>query len=281
MFLTALRVPGAVLLKHHIGDNELGNPGRDRAKLEGGFVGAALQHHPGQLGCRGFGEAGHQNGGNVPLSGMLQNLNAPQGCAGIGKQYNHPAGLHGGGGGKLHIVIVDNGRSHWLADPDHWQMLRCIRCGACMNTCPVYRWSGGYSYSYFIPGPLGVNLGMLRDPHRYSGNVSACTLCLSCQCVCPVKIKLGDQIYQWRQKLDDMGEANKEKKRMCMAMEKVMGSVSLYNKATSMLRYVNSLPSAMVNGSLNPWAYGHKMMKFPKRPFHEMIKDVEKGSTDK
>ncbi|MEE1022226.1 MAG: LUD domain-containing protein [Muribaculaceae bacterium] len=185
------------------------------------------------------------------------------------------------GGGKLHIVIVDNGRSHWLADPDHWQMLRCIRCGACMNTCPVYRWSGGYSYSYFIPGPLGVNLGMLRDPHRYSGNVSACTLCLSCQCVCPVKIKLGDQIYQWRQKLDDMGEANKEKKRMCMAMEKVMGSVSLYNKATSMLRYVNSLPSAMVNGSLNPWAYGHKMMKFPKRPFHEMIKDVEKGSTDK
>ena len=177
------------------------------------------------------------------------------------------------GGEKMHIVIVDNGRSQWLADPDHWQMLKCMRCGACMNTCPVYRWSGGYSYSYFIPGPLGVNLGMLRDPRKYSGNVSACTLCLSCQCVCPVKINLGDQIYQWRQKLDDIGHANQEKKHMCMAMEKVMGCTRLYDAATSKLHWVNNLPEWMVNCGLNPWAYGHKTMHFPDRPFHEAIKD--------
>ena len=96
--------------------------------------------------------------------------------------------------GEYHIILVDNGRSDWVANPEHWESLKCIRCGSCMNTCPVYRRSGGYSYSYFIPGPIGINLGMLRSPQEHSGNVSACTLCLSCQTVCPVKINLGDQI---------------------------------------------------------------------------------------
>ena len=77
-----------------------------------------------------------------------------------------------------------------------------------MNTCPVYRRSGGYSYSYFIPGPLGINLGMLASPKLYSGNVSACSLCMSCSNVCPVKIDLGEQIYLWRQQLDSLGLAN-------------------------------------------------------------------------
>jgi L-lactate dehydrogenase complex protein LldF len=67
-------------------------------------------------------------------------------------------------GAEMHVVLVDNGRSDILADKDHWQTLKCMRCGACMNTCPVYRRSGGYSYTYFIPGPIGVNLGMLKNP---------------------------------------------------------------------------------------------------------------------
>ena len=78
-------------------------------------------------------------------------------------------------GGELHIVIVDNGRSEILANQEHFRTLNCIRCGQCMNTCPVYRRSGGYSYTYFIPGPIGINLGMLRDPQKYSDNVSACS----------------------------------------------------------------------------------------------------------
>lgn len=182
---------------------------------------------------------------------------------------------------KMHIVIVDNGRSKWLGDPDHWETLKCMRCGACMNTCPVYRWSGGYSYSFFIPGPLGINLGMLHDPEKYAGNVSACTLCLSCQCVCPAKINLGDQIYRWRQDLDSLGVANKQKKMMCKGMEMVFESPRLYNAATSMAHLANHLPPFFLNNGINPWAYGHKMMKFPKEPFHKEFEKKEKQESNK
>lgn len=139
------------------------------------------------------------------------------------------------GAAQMHIILVDNGRSDWISNPEHWEVLKCIRCGSCMNTCPVYRRSGGYSYSYFIPGPVGINLGMLRSPKEHSGNVSACTLCLSCQSVCPVKIDLGDQIYKWRQELPSFGTENKAKKLLCDGMSLVYYHPLLYNAATGIL----------------------------------------------
>ena len=147
-----------------------------------------------------------------------------------------------------------------------------------MNTCPVYRRSGGYSYSYFIPGPVGINLGMLRDVQKHSGNVSACTLCNSCQCVCPVKIDLGDQIYKWRQQLDEFGTANPEKKLMSKAMSLLFGSPALYKMATAVSPLANIMPPFLMNNGLNPWAEGHEMMKFPKKPFHSIIKDLASPS---
>jgi L-lactate dehydrogenase complex protein LldF len=176
----------------------------------------------------------------------------------------------------MHIILVDNGRSEWIGNPEHWEILKCIRCGSCMNTCPVYRRSGGYSYSYFIPGPVGINLGMLRSPQEHSGNVSACTLCLSCQTVCPVKIDLGDQIYKWRQQLDSFGTANTSKKLMCKAMDLLYGSSAVYRMATAVSPLANIIPPFLMNSGLNPWAEGHEMMKFPKKPFHTIIKDLEK-----
>lgn len=176
---------------------------------------------------------------------------------------------------KMHIVLLDNGRTEWIANPQHWETLKCIRCGSCMNTCPVYRLSGGYSYSYFIPGPLGINLGMLRDPQAHSGNVSACTLCLSCQNTCPVKVNLGDQVYQWRQQLDEFGTANKQKKFICKGMDDIFTRPKVYNMATNSAHLANHIPSFIMECGLNPWAKGHKMMKFPKKPFHKLFKDLE------
>jgi L-lactate dehydrogenase complex protein LldF len=172
----------------------------------------------------------------------------------------------------MHIVLVDNGRSEWIGNPEHWEALKCIRCGSCMNTCPVYRRSGGYSYSYFIPGPIGINLGMLRDAQQHSGNVSACSLCNSCQTVCPVKVNLGDQIYQWRQQLDEFGTANPQKKLMCKGMSMVYGSQGFYNLGTALAHWANLIPSPLLNCGLNPWAEGHDMMQFPKETFHSMWK---------
>ena len=152
----------------------------------------------------------------------------------------------------MHIVLVDNGRSEWIGNPEHWEALKCIRCGSCMNTCPVYRRSGGYSYSYFIPGPIGINLGMLRDPQKHSGNVSACTLCNSCQTLCPAKVNLGDQIYLWRQQLDEFGTANPQKKLMCKGMSTLYGNEGLYNLGTALAHWANIIPSPILNCGLNP-----------------------------
>ena len=181
---------------------------------------------------------------------------------------------------QMHIILVDNGRSEWASDPEHWESLKCIRCGSCMNTCPVYRRSGGYSYSYFIPGPIGINLGMLRDPQLHSGNVSACTLCNSCQAVCPVKVDLGDQIYRWRQRLDTLGTANPQKKAMCRAMSLVYGAPSLYKLGTSLAHWANHVPRGIVECRLNPWAEGHDMMQFPRRPFHAIARELCKETPD-
>lgn len=176
-------------------------------------------------------------------------------------------------GGEMHIVLVDNGRSSILGNDEHWQTLKCMRCGACMNTCPVYRRSAGYSYTYFIPGPIGINLGMLRDVHQYYDNVSACSLCCSCDNVCPVKVDLSSQVYRWRQQLSDYGHADPMKRMMSKGMSVLFNNPSLYTTALKCSPLVNWMPGPLINVSLNPWAYGHQMMKFPKKSFHQLWKE--------
>jgi L-lactate dehydrogenase complex protein LldF len=141
-----------------------------------------------------------------------------------------------------------------------------------MNTCPVYRRSGGYSYTYFIPGPIGINLGMLKDPVKYSDNVSACSLCLSCSNVCPVKIDLGEQIYRWRQDLDKIGKASTEKKIMSGGMKFLMERPKLFNTALKFAPVVNNMPRFMIYNALNAWGKGRELPAFAKQSFNEMWK---------
>jgi L-lactate dehydrogenase complex protein LldF len=91
-------------------------------------------------------------------------------------------------GAELHIVLVDNGRSKLLATEQFRQSLHCIRCAACLNTCPVYRRSGGHSYGVTIAGPIGSIVNAARDPEQHRTLPFACSLCGSCTDVCPVKI---------------------------------------------------------------------------------------------
>ena len=91
-------------------------------------------------------------------------------------------------GGEMHIVLVDNGRSARLGMAEFWTSLKCIRCGACMNTCPVYRRSGGLSYGATYSGPIGLIIDPTFNAHKYSNLPFVSTLNGSCSNVCPVKI---------------------------------------------------------------------------------------------
>lgn len=178
-------------------------------------------------------------------------------------------------GGEMHIILVDNGRTDIIKDLEHWETLKCIRCGSCMNTCPVYRRSGGYSYTYFIPGPIGINLGMLRNARQYSDNVSACSLCCSCDNVCPAKVNLSEQIYHWRQKLDSIGKADPTKKAMSVGMKVLFDRPRLYSAALKFAPLANHVPSFIMRNKLNAWSYGHEMPRFAGKSFSEMWKKGE------
>ena len=177
-------------------------------------------------------------------------------------------------GQEIHVIIVDNGRSRILANPAHLNMLRCLRCGSCMNTCPVYRRSGGYSYSYFIPGPLGINLGMLASPKLYSGNISACSLCMSCSNVCPVKIDLGEQIYLWRQQLDSLGLANPVKKGIVKVLNTALRNPGMFHFCVRAGRLGEKIaPRGLLYCGANAWGRDRELPEFTSRTFEQIWKE--------
>jgi L-lactate dehydrogenase complex protein LldF len=104
--------------------------------------------------------------------------------------------------GKLHIVLLDNGRSRLLADKQHFDLLSCIRCGACMNVCPVYRHISGHGYNSIYPGPIGSVLTPHLRPEKYYQQLPfASSLCGACADACPVSIPLPDRLLQWRDRI--------------------------------------------------------------------------------
>lgn len=163
---------------------------------------------------------------------------------------------------EMHIVIVDNGRSERLAKESFWTSLKCIRCGACMNTCPIYRRSGGHSYDYTIPGPIGAILTPNIDLKKYSDLPFASTLCGSCSDVCPVKIDIHNQLYKWRQ---EIGKNN----ILPTSKTIVMGMAGKMLEKPKLFRFVfkvgkialNILPDFIIYNKWNNWGKGRKMPK--------------------
>lgn len=102
---------------------------------------------------------------------------------------------------EYHIVLVDNGRTKMLLEEEMAEMLRCIRCGACMNHCVVYKHIGGHAYGGTYPGPMGSVLTPVFDGLDRSKNLAhSCTLNGKCQEVCPVNIPLPTMLRTWRAK---------------------------------------------------------------------------------
>lgn len=171
-------------------------------------------------------------------------------------------------GCELHIVLVDNGRTRLLASEDFRNSLRCIRCGACLNTCPVYRRSGGHSYGVSIAGPIGSIINTSRDPEAHNSLPYACSLCGSCTDVCPVKIDLHGQLLAWRKHLVARRLVEPSKRRLMWLAGMVLSRPWLYELAGGVARSMLRLaPRWLVYNRMNRWGRQRELPTPPKQSF--------------
>jgi L-lactate dehydrogenase complex protein LldF len=103
---------------------------------------------------------------------------------------------------EFHLILLDNGRARQIASTLR-EALYCLRCGACLNVCPVYRQIGGHAYGYTYPGPIGILLtAMLKGNHSVRELAHASSLCGACKDVCPVRIDIPRMLVELREHLD-------------------------------------------------------------------------------
>lgn len=112
---------------------------------------------------------------------------------------------------EMHIIIVDNGRSLQLGNPEFQELLNCIRCGACLNACPVYRHIGGHAYGGTYSGPIGAVLtpALHGNIEEWNDIASASSLCGACYEACPVKIPLHEMLVYLRRRKVEAGQGDK------------------------------------------------------------------------
>jgi L-lactate dehydrogenase complex protein LldF len=105
---------------------------------------------------------------------------------------------------QLYVVILDNGRSEALANTHLRESLYCIRCGACLNACPVYQKIGGHAYGWIYPGPIGAVLTPQLVGRELAADLPfASSLCGACREVCPIKINIPDMLLELRQEIKE------------------------------------------------------------------------------
>ena len=173
-------------------------------------------------------------------------------------------------GKELHVILVDNGRSAHLGKEKFWRALKCIRCGACMNTCPVYRRSGGHSYSYTIPGPIGSILAPRTDLKKYADLPFASSLCGSCSDVCPVKIDIHEQLYRWRQEVYEAGQLPWFKMAILKTAGFVLANPHIFRWAGKLARAsLKVAPRFLIYNGMNAWGRSREMPTPPRQSFQE------------
>jgi L-lactate dehydrogenase complex protein LldF len=174
-------------------------------------------------------------------------------------------------GGALHVVLVDHGRSALRARPDFADALACIRCGACMNTCPVFRRSGGHSYDAVIPGPIGSVLEPGRAPSAHASLPHACSLCGSCRDVCPVKIDLPRQLVAWRGELLRSQRSRRLRRIGLHAARYALDRPRLFAALGTLARLAaRHLPQRWLSGRWNAWTRERALPEAPRESFRAL-----------
>lgn len=139
----------------------------------------------------------------------------------------------GDGPEEMHIIIIDNGRSLQLGDPEFQELLNCIRCGACLNACPVYRQIGGHAYGGTYSGPIGAVLtpALNKNVAEWDDIANASSLCGACYEACPVKIPLHDMLVSLRRRKIEAGRGNKAEGAGMKGFASIMGNSKRYRTA--------------------------------------------------
>lgn len=169
---------------------------------------------------------------------------------------------------EMYVILLDNGRTNILADPKARESLYCIRCGACLNACPVYKNIGGHAYETTYSGPIGsVITPHLREMGEWKHLSYASSLCGNCTEVCPVRINLHELL------LDNRHEAV-ESKHATMG-EKI--AWKLWKRASLSRGMMNlgngNMKNWFVNKVFKDWTSRHGDLNFSKKTFNEMWRD--------
>ncbi len=171
----------------------------------------------------------------------------------------------------MHVIFVDNGRSSVLADDEMQEALSCIRCGACLNACPVYRQTGGHAYGQVYSGPIGIVLTPgLKDPALAAELGYACSLCTACADVCPVRIPLPKQILAWRRRAAESGAGGPLEKWLFDGYANIVSKPRFYRMSAKMLRAFKGLTSAPWLPVIGAWASGHGGLEPSPKSFHQI-----------
>lgn len=166
-------------------------------------------------------------------------------------------------GAEMHVVLVDNGRTARLADAEFRSALHCIRCGACLNTCPIYRRSGGYSYGHVIPGPIGAILAPAVDLEQHKSLPFASTLCGSCSDVCPVRIDIPAQLLAWRGRIARADKLPVTYRLGMRTLGRALGDPARFARAGRRLRWALRVIPWLLGGRWNPWTRAGRALPTP------------------
>jgi L-lactate dehydrogenase complex protein LldF len=186
----------------------------------------------------------------------------------------------GDGPQEFHLVLLDNGRSQVLADEVGRQALRCIRCSACLNVCPVYERAGGHAYGSVYPGPIGAILTpQLLGMHNANANTLpyASSLCGACYDACPVKINIPEVLIYLRGKAVEEKGTGIEGLAM-KAMAFVMADGKRFEQALKLGRLgqgplVHDGRIRWLPGMLGGWTESRDLKPLPKQSFREWWKE--------